>query len=1029
MLRLKDAGRQLRLWSGGRRLYSSQSLRVGDGVSGFRVDRVVEVPKLDMTAVELSHAGTGARHLHVNRKDTNNVFAIGFKTLPPDHSGLPHILEHTTLCGSNKFPVRDPFFKMLTRSLANYMNALTGVDYTFYPFATTNGKDFANLQQVYLDSVYDPLLRELDFRQEGWRLEHDVPEDKESPLMFKGVVYNEMKGQLSNPAYLFYIRFFQAIYPSLQFSGGDPAHMTALEYKDLVNFHNTRYHPSNSFSFSYGSLPLTEALDPVAKAIEKRAEKSGLEGAVNSGKESIPQRPEPISLDKNTEIEVEGPIDPTVDPNKQYKVSLSWIVGDSNDLKSTIAWKVLGTLLTDGHASPFYKALIDSGIGTDFSVNTGLEETPAKNIFTIGLQGLTKEAVPQFEKAVANVFADIAENGIPKERLEAVLNQAELADREVDAGFGMDLVSRLFPRVFNDPRNYLDLLDNEKILSSFRTQYNENPALFQDLVKSKLVSGPFLKFSMVPSATFDQNLVEQEKKQLQDKIDSLTEEDRVQIFNSGLDLLENQKAQEDISSLPSLATEDISLQATKIDVKKIDDAVVDSVQNPVRIFTRETGTQGLTYLHLFKNISNKVPKELYPYLSLFSSAMNNVGTSDYSMSELENIIRLNTGGVSSSLMIRTAPQALQAKKLDDLQLLLTLGGSSLDEKSSYLYDILLQILVKADFTNIEKLRPLIQSSAANALNSLSDSGHRFAMGHARSGMSAKSYLEEQLSGMEQIKFIIKLSKLDDKALLETVVPKLQQIQAIVAQSSGLEAGLTFTPSQTTLNNNISHLTNFVKTLSKAKSNDSSSVLTGLENRSTHLKTQFQLPFQVSYVGAAIQGASYFDQDSAALQILSNLLTHRYLHTEIREKGGAYGGGASYSAMDGVLAFYSYRDPNPLNTIETIGNTGRWAVAKEWTERDLREAKLSIFQGIDAPISPRSEISYELYYGLTNEMRQARREALLGVSVKDISAVAEKYLLNTVDNLGSDKASLTVLGPSRSEFTEEQGWNVVDPESN
>jgi Zn-dependent M16 (insulinase) family peptidase len=980
-----------------RRYFST--LDIGQNVNGYTVKNVVAVPKLNMKAIDLVHGKTGATHLHVARNDTNKVFAIGFKTSPPDHSGVPHILEHTTLCGSRQFPVRDPFFKMLTRSLANYMNALTGVDYTFYPFATTNSTDFANLQKVYLDAVFNPLLRAADFRQEGWRLEHQSPSDPNSPLVFKGVVYNEMKGQLSNPAYLFYIRFFQTIYPSLQFSGGDPAHITNLRYKDLCEFHESKYHPSNAFSFSYGSMSLDEVLGPLQENISKFAR--------IDAKSSVQF---PMELKENKFVEVEGPVDPNFDPAKQHKMSLSWIVGDSSNLQDTIAWKILGTLLADGHSSPFYKALIDTGIGTDFSVNTGLEEAPAKNIFTIGLQGLSEESIPKFKGAVFAVLADVSKNGIPQQRVEAVLNQAELADREVDASFGMDLVSRLFPRVFNDS-NYLELLDNEKLLTSFKERYANHPKMFQSLVDTKLLNGPYLQFSMVPSKTFEDKLVVEESQRLESKVSTLTEDDKADIYTSGLELLESQQRQEDVSVLPTLVAEDISPNASHVEVLK-------SSLDGISVFTRQTGTQGITYLQMLKNLAD-VPSSLYSYLSLFSTAMTNVGTLDYSMSELENEIKLHTGGISSSLLLRSPPGS------ERVDLLLSLGGSSLDEKSSHLYDLFYQVLAKAQFSNISKLKPLIQASAANALNSLSDSGHRFAMVHAKAAMSGKCNLEERLSGMEQVHFIMQMSKLEDQELKEQVVPRLEEIRAFASQSSGLEAGLTYSPDPLISDKNQDLLHKFASKLPFASSATISSV-SGLLHGADHM-TQFQLPFQVSYVGAAVGGADYFHKDSAALQILANLLTHRHLHTEIRERGGAYGGGASYSAMDGVFGFYSYRDPSPLNTISTIKNAGSWAASNEWTDRDLREAKLSVFQGIDAPISPRSEIAYEFLYGLTNEVRQARREALLAVSTDDVKRVAEKYLASTLANLGSGHASVTVLGPSRREFTAESGWKVIDPE--
>lgn len=981
-----------------------------DVISGYKVVNKANISKLGMTTYELVHEGSGARHIHAARDDTNKVFAIGFHTQPPDHTGLPHILEHTTLCGSHKFPVRDPFFKMLTRSLANYMNALTGVDYTFYPFATTNSQDYANLQSVYLDAVFDPLLRKSDFRQEGWRLEFDKTDNPNSPLVYKGVVFNEMKGQMSNPAYLFYIRFFQTIYPNLQFAGGDPAHITNLTFEDLVAFHNEKYHPSNCVSFSYGSMDLQNVLDPLKAQIDQKMCQTL---RTDSGKCFIP---EPLSLTENLEIELEGPEDPTFDGDQQYKVSLSWIAGDSANLEETIAWKVLGTLLTEGHASPFYKALIDTGIASDFSVNTGLEDTPAKNIFTIGVQGMPKANLEKFKVAVMEVLENVAVNGIDKERVAAVLNQADLADREVDANFGMDLVSRLFPRVFNST-SYLKLLDNEALLTSFRSQLTEEPDLFQRLVKERLVTKPYLQFAMVPSATYEDKLAKEEQSSLRAKVEKLTENDKVDIFDEGIELQKAQQATEDVSVLPTLFASDISKDVVSYPLNKLVNPIA-KTNNIATIYTRETATQGITYINILRNLS-RLPSGLINYLPLFTSAVSNVGTSNYAMDELEEQIKLNTGGVNMSLLVRSLEH-------DDISgnasLDLVLGGSALETKVAHVYRLLDEMVCHADFSKLSKLKPLIAATAQNAMTAISDGGHRYAMAYTRAGLSSKSRTEEALSGLEQMRFIISLSKMSDSELLKRVVPKLDEIRSFVVNNClPTVAGITST--QSGLSSGVSGFEQFA---ARFPMNDDHTMRLEPFDPITQHKSHFLLPFQVSYVGASISGAPYASKSSAALQILANILTHRYLHKEIREKGGAYGGGASYSALDSTLSFYSYRDPNPLNTIETISRVKDWISSYGLGKRELEEAKLSVFQGIDAPISPRSEITYEFLYGLTQEKRQARRNALLDVSVEDCMAAASEYL-HKLKNLGTSSAPLAVLGPPHPSFSKENGWQLVDPE--
>lgn len=976
------------------------SYTVGDQYGGFHVKRLTEVPQLGLTAVDLVHTTTRARHVHLDRDDSNNVFSIGFKTNPPDFTGVPHILEHTTLCGSEKFPVRDPFFKMLTRSLANFMNAMTGFDYTFYPFATTNHTDYGNLQQVYLDSVYKPLLRELDFLQEGWRLENEDPTDPNSPLNFKGVVYNEMKGQVSNPSYLFYIKYFHEIYPSLQSSGGDPNFITDLKYQELRDFHDQKYHPSNSFSLSYGNINLAKAIAPVDGAIS--------EYKYETSKQEVKH---PIDLTENKSIVVDGPLDPLFDENRQYKTSLSWILGDSKDISETYVWKVFSNLLMDGHASPFYKALIDTNLGTDFSVNAGLDVTPAKNIFTIGLQGLSEETVSTFKKEVFKVLEDVAEHGIPQDRIDAVLNQAELADREVEANLGMSFVYKIFPRVFNET-DVFTLLDNAKLLADFKKEISK-PDRFQNLAKEFLLSKPYLEFTMIPKESFEADGASQEKEKLEKYVKSLSQSDKDTIFEQGKKLLETQSSVDDVSVLPTLVSGDISRDINRIDVGS------DS-SGAIPIALRVTDTQGLTYLRMKKNI-DAVSASLRLYLPLYADAVTNVGTVERSMDELENEIKLNTGGFSVSPVVLTDPKDSSAVKLVQL-----FNGVSLDEKSHYLYDYYGDFLHNANFGNLEKLTPLIQSSVANSMNSLSESGHSYATGHAAAAFSPSRRLSETLNGIEQVQFMKQLSTLSEEDLAKVVVTKLHEISRLLSSAEDLKVGLTLSPgtdgAAETLTANKTSIASFVSTLSAEKETSVPSDIKLLPVD----KTFFALPFQVSYVGVALKGVEYTHEDGSALQILANLLTHKYLHKEIREKGGAYGGGASYSALDGVFTFYSYRDPNPVNSLKAIAGAGQWALQNEWTQRNLDEAKLSIFQGIDAPLSPRSEITSEFVHGITNELRQSRRTALLNVEIKDIQRVAEKYL---VPSLAEDfqNASITVLGPEQPGFESEAGWNVCDIE--
>ncbi|KAK3067448.1 Mitochondrial presequence protease, partial [Teratosphaeriaceae sp. CCFEE 6253] len=361
----------------------------GSKLHGFTLQRTKHVPALELTALHFQHDKTGADYLHVAREDTNNVFSIGFKTNPPDATGVPHILEHVTLCGSEKYDVADPFFKLLPRSLQNFMNAFTSQDHTMYPFATTNAQDFKNLMSVYLDATLHPLLRKSDFVQEGWRIGPENPL-KESDgqglndLVFKGVVYNEMKGQVSDATYLFYIRFFEQIIPALNNSGGDPQKMTDLTYEQLANFHKEHYHPSNSKIITYGDQPFEAHMEMLAEQLGSFS-KATVDTEIKR----------PITLDGPKEVTIHGPVDPLTPAAAQFKTSTSWLTGKPSDVHESFALQLINNLLLDGYGAPLYRTLIESGLGTDFSPNTGYDNSSGRGIFSIGLTGVSEENVPK----------------------------------------------------------------------------------------------------------------------------------------------------------------------------------------------------------------------------------------------------------------------------------------------------------------------------------------------------------------------------------------------------------------------------------------------------------------------------------------------------------------------------------------------------------------------------------------------------------------------------------------------------------
>ncbi|CCH40839.1 putative metalloprotease [Wickerhamomyces ciferrii] len=959
---------------------------IGQTVHGFEIKRVLPVPELSLTAVDFVHNKTGSNHLHIDRDDPNSVFSIGFKTNPPDKTGVPHILEHTTLCGSYKYPVRDPFFKMLNRSLANFMNAMTGHDYTFFPFSTTNDKDFENLRKVYLDSTFNPLLKKEDFFQEGWRLENEVVDDKTSPLTFKGVVYNEMKGQVSNASYLFYIKFQEALYPSLNNSGGDPTKITDLTYEDLLDFHQTNYHPSNAKTFTYGSLPVTETLEELNKEY--------LVFGKRNVKNIVKQ---PITLNENKNISVEGPVDPMAPPEKQLKASITWPCGNPEDVYESFCLKILSNLLTDGHSSPLYKSLIESGLGDDFSVNSGMDSTTAANFFTIGLQGL--KSTEELEKAVNEVLIKHSEEGFEDKKIEAIIQQLELSKKDQKAEFGMSLLYSILPGWVNkvDP---FDVLAWEDMIVQFKQDYAKG-GLFENLIKKYFIDKPVFRFEMKPNEKYDELVKSEEAQRLKNLVEELDEEDRDIIFERGQHLAKLQGAEEDLSSLPTLRVRDIP-RATAVKPVQFSDVSGSEVQK------RITDTNGLTYFRGARDVN--IPYELYPYLSLFSDALTNLGTETQSMADIEDQIKLYTGGLSSSVSVHSSPIDQSAR------ISFNFNGVALNQNSSHIYEIWENLLLNTNFNNKEKLATLIRLLSSNNISGVAEGGHSYARNYAGASVSRSKAISESLSGIDQLQFLNKLNTwIQDDTLFQTnIIDKLNELKSYLVNSDGLRFSLISDKDSILENEKL--ISSFVSKLPSATNNQ------GLTASSTNeyplnasSKSFIKLPFQVGYASSVVNGVPYVHEDGAKLQVLANLLTFKYLHREIREKGGAYGGGAAYSGLDGIFSYYSYRDPKALQSLDTFTKAGQFALDNKWTDRDLEEAKLTIFQSIDAPVSIKAEGQALFKEGVTDEMRQTRREQILDVDIEDLQEVAEKYLVN-------GKPSVAVVG---NDPGEQKDWNTVD----
>lgn len=979
----------------------------GQQIEGFTVQQVKKIPELSLVAVNLINDKTKSHHLHLDSHDSNNVFGVAFKTNAPDGTGLPHILEHLVLCGSEKFPVRDPFFKMTNRSLSNFMNAMTGHDFTYYPFATTNKKDYENLMDVYLSSVFLPTLTKNNFRQEGWRLEHEDYSDKSTPIVYKGVVFNEMKGQNSNTDYFFYKSFLEAIYPSLNNSGGNPENIPDLKHEQMTAFYRSAYNPGNCKTFTYGNFPLSDHLAKISEYFNKVSDR---ENRAASVKYPIFTEDAP----KNEAI-VTGPVDTMTNRpvDHQYKASITWNLGnplDESNHYDVFLWKVLNSLLIDGHSSPFYQELIESDLADDFSPNIGVDVTTALLSFTMGLNNCSLATVKNLEAKVKEILNSrvipqfAANDALYTERVEALLHQIELNLKRHKPDFGLNLLNSLVPSWINntDPVKSLQV---EEVLERFKEDFaNQGLGLFKTLLEKTILNDSCqkFKFTMKPDTEFNNKLISEEENRLKTVVDSLSESDKKEIYSNGLELAQEQQTETDASILPSLSIEDIPVNGDKYPVSyngKTQRRIVD--------------TNGLTYVTATKSI-NYIPTKYIKYLSLFTSCLTNLaGTTKTSINDLETRISKTTGGVSFNIKSVVNPYNLL-----EVDLRLVLSGSSLAQNSPEIYNLWQEVLSSTKFDAddkevVDKLYQLIKNMTSNQLNNISDRGHSYANWASDAKLTVNKYITDQLSGLTNIEFVSELNnKMEAQGkefLSQEVLPILAEIQQLVLANSDYKFRIV--GSADIVEQNEKLIEGFERSIQSGTVHKTNHLEGLIEQFKAHVGTEssqntlINLPFQVGHASLAKLGVPYVSPDGAALQVVAQLYTFKHLHSVIRESNSAYGGGMLYDGLGGTINFYSYRDPNPLKSVDSFKESFDYGLTTKWEPSDLEQAKLRIFQSLDAPMSVSSQGATEFQEGITDEMRQARRENFLNVGTNEITDVINKYLIpgkNVVSVVGNNE---------------------------
>jgi len=529
-------------------------LKAGDHISGYQIQRIVELVEIKSVFYELAHPQTGAKHIHISNQDSENTFSVAFKTVPRDSTGVAHILEHTVLCGSEKYPVRDPFFSMIKRSLNTFMNALTASDWTMYPFATQNKKDFYNLMEVYLDAAFFPKLDRLSFLQEGHRVEFESKTKPGEPghLAYKGVVYNEMKGAMSSPDQVMARSILNALYPDTTYSfnsGGDPVQIPKLTHEQLRAFHKHHYHPSNAFFYTYGNLPLTSHLEFIEEKVLTHF------NPIHPGTEVISQP----RWDKPREKTYYYPFEENDDPAKKAQVCLAWLTADIRDELEVLSLTVLEQVLLGNSGSPLRQALIESGLGSTLADGSGYDAENKDTMFACGLKDANPASADAIEKIIFTTLNTLVENGIDKGLVESAIHQIEFHRKEVTNSpypYGIKLLLRISGDWFHngDPVSSLEF---DTLVNRLFQELEKGPFLENQIKKYFLENPHRVRLLLLPDQAMAKNEEKRVNEELQKIRKSLSDSDVENIKKDTVALSDLQEMKEDLSCLPTLEIEDI----------------------------------------------------------------------------------------------------------------------------------------------------------------------------------------------------------------------------------------------------------------------------------------------------------------------------------------------------------------------------------------------------------------------------------------------------------------------------------------
>ncbi len=912
----------------------------------------------------LRHKKSGARIAILSNNDDNKVFYIGFRTPPEDETGVPHIIEHTTLCGSKKFPVKDPFIELAKGSLNTFLNAMTYPDKTVYPVASCNDQDFKNLMDVYLDAVFNPNITKYEeiFKQEGWHYELTGKDDE---LKINGVVYNEMKGAYSSPDEVLSSQIYRSLFPDNTYSkdsGGNPEYIPKLTYEAYLDFYHKYYHPSNSYIYLYGDMDVVERLEWLDKEYLSLYDHKKVNSEIN-------KQP---AFDEIKNVEAQYSI--TMDDTQENKTYLSYnrVVGDTLDEMLYQAFDVLDYALVSSPGAPVKQALIDAGIGDDVygSYDAGILQP----VFSFVAKNANASQADEFESIIENTLKEVVKTGINKEALLAGINSSEFKFREADFGqfpkgllFGLNCLDSW---LFDDmkPFIHLECLGTfAKLRKAVDTDY------FEKLIQEYLLDNTHgSSVTVKPKRGLGNEREEALAKELSDYKASLSDEEIKKLIEDTEHLKKYQEepsSDEDLRKLPMLTRADMKKNAMPF--SNIEDELLD-----VKVVRHDIESNGIDYISFLFDAGDFAQSEL-GYLGFFTNALGLVSTEKYSYTDLANATNIYTGGISTG----TASHP-DIKDRNNFVFKLEVKLKVLEKNLDKALELMEQMLLTSDFTDIKRLGELVAQIKARLQANLSSSGHLVAAMRSMSSFSRYALYQDELKGIAFYRSICRI----EKELSESPKNVSDKLAAIAKKLFARNRMLiSFTGNNEAYGNAKPSLEKVI-----AGFNKMSAVGNQAEVHFNTAKEAFIDASQIQYVAKTgdfiCEGYEY----TGALRLLRIILSYDYLWINVRVKGGAYGCMNTF-LRSGESYFVSYRDPNLSDTLDVYDRIPEYIKSFSPDERDMTKYIIGTFSALDTPMNPEAKGSRSLsayLEGITYEQIQKERNEILNAQPEDIRRLAD-----------------------------------------